>query len=89
MYGCAHMEAYCLTVGELPKTKVYATFNGNDPISISSTGKGIKVLNIYEFNWSQNDATENGGNVSISFGSDLYHNNISPCLGCYVWQRKS
>lgn len=78
-----------LTVGELPKTKVYATFNGNDPISISSTGKGIKVLNIYEFNWSQNDATENGGNVSISFGSDLYHNNISPCLGCYVWQRKS
>ena len=76
-----------ITVGELPKTKVYATYNGDSPITISCTGKGTRVLNVTEFNWSNNNTTENGGNVSISFGSSLYHNNISPSLVAYLWQR--
>ena len=76
-----------MTVGELPKTKVYATYNGAAPITISCTGAGTRVLNITAFNWSNNNSTENGGNVSISFGSSLYHNNISPSLVAYLWQR--
>lgn len=27
----------------------------------------------------------NGG----ATGDDLYHNNIAPCVGAYLWQRKS
>lgn len=76
-----------LAVGELPKTKVYATYDGTAPITISSTGEGVRVLNINAYNWTNNNGTANGGTVSISFGSSLYHNNISPSLVAYLWRR--
>lgn len=76
-----------ITVGELPKTKVYGTYDDGSPITISCTGEGVRVLNINTFNWSKNNGTANGGNVCISFGSSLYHNNISPSLVAYLWVR--
>lgn len=78
-----------IAVGELPKTKVYATYGDGSLITISCTGEGVRVLNIDSFNWSKNNGTVDGGNVCISFGSSLYHNNISPCLCAYLWRRKS
>lgn len=76
-----------LRIGELPKTEVYATYANYDPITISCTGEGTRVLNINAFNWSKNNGTANGGNVMISFGSSLYHNNTSPNLVAYLWVR--
>lgn len=76
-----------LTVGELPKTEVYATYADDAPITISCTGEGTRVLNINTFEWSKNNGTANGGNVMISFGSSLYHNNTSPNLVAYLWVR--
>ena len=76
-----------MTVGELPKTEVYAAYADSDPITISCTGEGSRVLNINAFNWSKNNTTANGGNVKISFGSSLYHNNISTNLVAYLWAR--
>lgn len=81
------LEAYRLAVGELPKTEVYATYADNSPITISCTGEGTRVLNIKTFEWSKNNSTANGGNVVMSFGSSLYHNNTSPNLIAYLWVR--
>lgn len=76
-----------LTVGELPKTEVYATYADSSPITISCTGEGTRVLNIDTFEWSKNNSTANGGNICVSFGSSLYHNNISTNLVAYLWAR--
>ena len=76
-----------LTVGELPKTEVYATYTDSSPITISCTGEGTRVLNIDTFEWSKNNGTANGGNVVVSFGSSLYHNNTSPNFVAYLWVR--
>lgn len=34
-------------------------------------------------------STENAydSKISISFGGDQYHNNVSPCIAAYVWKR--
>lgn len=81
------MATRSVTVGELPKTEVYATYGDGSPITISCTGEGVRVLNIDTFNWSKNNSTVNGGNVCVSFGSSLYHNNISTNLVAYLWAR--
>nr|DAU35654.1 MAG TPA: hypothetical protein [Caudoviricetes sp.] len=71
----------------MPETTVYATYADGAPITISCTGEGARVLNIDAFDWSKNNGTVNGGNVRVSFGSSLYHNNISPNLVAYLWAR--
>lgn len=87
MHLFVYLEENRVAVGELPKTEVYATYAGSDPITISCTGEGVRVLNIDTFNWSKNNGTVNGGNICVSFGSSLYHNNISPNLVAYLWAR--
>ena len=78
-----------MTVGELPYTKVHLKYESGDPVTVSCTGNGTRVLNISSFEWSKNNSTDSGGNVCISFGNNQHHNNISPGIAVYGWHRIS
>lgn len=65
-----------LTVGEMP--------SHNHPIaSYTATGGTFLTLldheNAYDYGWKDN--------VIKSAGGNQYHNNVSPCVGAYLWHR--
>lgn len=80
MCGCAHMEAYCLTVGELaehshtyittPTTFKQIDTSSNDCIKPNNTGTCASI----------SKTTNNTGN-------NTYHNNVSPGIAVYAWHR--
>ncbi len=70
------MATYCVTVGEMP--------SHNHPIaSYTATGGTFLTLldheNAYDYGWKDN--------VIKSAGGNQYHNNVSPCVGAYLWHR--
>lgn len=75
-----------LTVGELPEVsgsvENYLIWGTNQAESgvLHSSVTGTKFPSV---------ATENayGAKISISFGNNQHHNNISPCVASYIWQR--
>lgn len=81
-----HLVQNCLAVGELPEVsgsvENYLIWGKNQAESgvLHSSVTGTKFPSV---------ATENvrGAMISISFGGDQYHNNVSPCIAAYVWKR--
>ena len=75
-----------MTVGELPKVsgsaQYYLTW-GNDRAE-----SGVLHSSVINTKF-PSAATENAyaTKISISFGGDKYHNNVSPGIACYVWTR--
>lgn len=68
-------EAHQLTTEELAKTEAKVVFQDGAPVTISHRGTGTKVLNLPNYEWTEN-AT--GGNLSVSFGENHPHNNMPP-----------
>lgn len=84
MYGCAHMEAYCLTVGELP--------NHSHTVYVDPNFCAVATGNNND--WKQALANAGTPKKGVSYGTyigavgyDYYHNNVSPCLATYLWRR--
>lgn len=73
-----------MTVEELARTTAQVMYENGNPVTISCTGNGVKVLNIPNFAWSAN-AT--GGNVNVIFGGDKPHENRQPYQTVYVFRR--
>lgn len=77
-----------ITVGELPKVsgavKNYIVW-GNDRAE-----SGVLHSSVGNTRF-PSAATENayGSEISISFGNNQHHNNISPCVAVYSWRRTS
>ena len=69
-----------ITVGELPKESTYGILSAQQDgglTSAAATNGGAYEGRI----------VVSGGNRSVLFGGDKYHNNISPCIAAYMWKR--
>ena len=78
---------HVITEGELAKVNAPILYEGlEDPVTISCSGDGVKVLNLPNFAWEKN-AT--GSNIFASFGGDQPHNTIQPVYGVYRYERVS
>lgn len=77
-------EKHQLSVEELAKTTAQLRYIDGSPVTISSSGNGVKVLNVDVFNWSKNSL---GGNLNVSFGGDKPHENRQPYQTVYIFRR--
>ena len=78
---------YSQTEGELAKVNAPILYESlEDPVTISCSGDGVKVLNLPNFAWEKNAA---GANIFASFGGDQPHNTIQPVYGVYRYERVS
>ena len=76
-----------ITEGELAKVNAPILYKGSeDPVTISCSGDGVKVLNLPNFAWEKNAI---GSNIFASFGGDQPHNTIQPVYGVYRYERVS
>ncbi len=71
-----------LTVGELPERTVVSLNSGTTkfysiPWNTVTDKTGWGATSLYDYK-----------SCGVETSYNLYHNNISPSLGCYVWQRK-
>lgn len=83
MYACVHMEAYRVTVGELPREKLRFLNQW------TATGKGTgNWLDKSAYYWGNNEEYCDIEGALIG-RMDLHHNNISPCVAVYIWTRIS
>ena len=78
---------HVITEGELAKVNAPILYeNLEDPVTISCSGDGVKVLNLPNFAWGKN---ARGTNIFASFGGDQPHNTIQPVYGVYRYERVS
>lgn len=78
---------HVITEGELAKVNAPLLYEGSvDPVTISCSGDGVKVLNLPNFAWEKNAV---GANVFASFGGDQPRNTIQPVYGVYRYERVS
>ena len=77
-----------MTVGELPN--INGKFGCGVP-NYHSTGYANGVFSGIDFGVTEKrpGASENGNvfGYSINFGNNERHNNVSPCVGAYLWHR--
>lgn len=78
-----------ITVGELPKIK--GTFGCAVPFYHTTFANGVfHGTDFGDKLGSITDGSERNGTVfgyCIEFGSNQYHNNVSPCISAYMWKR--
>lgn len=78
-----------ITVGELPKIK--GTFGCAVPVYHTTFANGVfSGTDFGDKSGSITDGSERNGVVfgyCIEFGSNQYHNNVSPCISAYMWKR--
>ena len=93
MYGCAHMEAYCLTVGELAShIHPYKLFAGTPGTTQTDTKQGKFMAAFVTSDSGLSFYCEPGKSGEFHIygtGNNEHHNNISPCLAAYAWKRIS
>lgn len=90
---CGHLplDAYCIAVGELANhVHPYRLYSGPQGTSATDAkqGKFMSAVSIADANGSF--YCELGKSIEFhlySAGNNEHHNNVSPCLSAYVWQR--
>lgn len=84
------MATYRVAVGELPQFNteftVYATLGTNNEVPSNcsmpyrwhdiASGSGVNGVGSYNI-------------TTPTIGGNVRHNNVSPCLGAYLWKRTS
>lgn len=78
------MEAYSVTVGELPKHTPSFAYKGR-PLVLYGEHAEITDGFASGSHWRGTNATTQDPFNSI--GNDQYHNNVSACIAAYVWKR--
>ena len=88
------MEAYCLTVGELAShAHVSCIYNQNNQNYTSVITTGVGYLSDGVLQWSTGavktagEGTGDPCGITKDTGNNEMHNNISPCVGAYLWRR--
>ena len=82
MYGCAHMEAYCLTVGELAQhIHAYRTM----ALQSADIDASVDVWRNPAYRGTDEQAQSMMS--TLPSGNNQYHNNVSACIAAYVWKR--
>ena len=77
-----------LTVGELPQ--IEGAFGCSVPAYHASYASGVFKGTDFGSKTGKTTTGDTDGMVygfQIDFGNNQYHNNVSPCLGAYLWQR--
>ena len=91
MYFSLPLETYILTVGELANhVHAYRLYSGTQGTSATDAKQGKFMSAVCTADMNGSFECEPGKSLEFhlySAGNNERHNNVSPCLSAYVWQR--
>ncbi len=84
-----YLEAYCLAVGELPNItgRIMDACAQEQSQGIESDGVFSSFSSGSSGRPSSVTYDAKADSVELNFGSNIMHNNISPCVAAYLWER--